>query len=169
MRGASGRPGPPPTDLKPSAEWRRRHEPKTHECIPFSLAVYSGVQFLCSDIVILPWACWEHTFSSTYTINPFDWNASNIVISDFGYCSIPENEGLLKSDVQVIPFFRDTCKWWYMYIYPRRPLYGWYARVLCSNGIQCCYINYRQRIQSEQMTGLTAFHSKTDTITYIYK
>jgi hypothetical protein len=34
------------------------------------------------------------------------------------------------------------------------PLCGGYAQVLCTNGIQCCFINYRQWIQSEQMTGL---------------
>jgi hypothetical protein len=134
----------------------------------FSLAVFSG-QFLCSDIIILPWARWENvygTFSSTYPINPFDWNASNIVISDFGYCSIPEMRGLLHSDVQVIPFPRDTiCN--DDTLDPRLPLYGWYAQVICTNGIQCCF-NYRQRIHSEQMTGLIASQSKTMYNTCIY-
>jgi hypothetical protein len=37
----------------------------------------------------------------------------------------------------------------------------WMAQVLCTNGIKCCFINYRQRIQSEQMTGLIAFHWKS--------
>jgi hypothetical protein len=48
-----------------------------------------------------------------------------------------------------------------IHVDPRRPLYDGYAQVLCTNGIQCCFINYRQRIQSEQMTGLIAFHWKS--------
>jgi hypothetical protein len=44
---------------------------------------------------------------------------------------------------------------------PRRPLSCGYAQVLCTNGVQCCFIDYRQRIQSEQMTGLIAFHWKS--------
>jgi hypothetical protein len=67
----------------------------TVECIHLASLFLLGVQFLCNDVVILPWARWENVYgTTTYPIlNPFDWNASNIVISDFGYCSIPENEG----------------------------------------------------------------------------
>jgi hypothetical protein len=65
--------------------------------------------------------------------------------------SIADNEGGLLS------------KWCpnHSFLDPRRPLYGGYAQVLCTNGINCCFINYRQRIQSEQMTVLIAFHWKS--------
>jgi hypothetical protein len=85
------------------------------------------------------------------------------VISDFGYCSIPENEGSPPyrpiSDVQVIPrvipFPRDTCNDdIVIHVDPRRPLYdpcrphGCYALSSVPTGSNAALITDKESSQN---------------------
>jgi hypothetical protein len=103
----------------------------------------------CIQIKNYLWAWQENVYSMDIPMN-FYWNAKVshwFLISRTGVQYIADNEGCL------------LYKWCpnHSFLDPSRPLYGGYAQVLCSNGIQCCFINYRQRIQSEEMTGWLLF------------